>query len=183
MNTLETIRKTLGVFKIIAKVAYILCIVGAVTFGTGALIAVSQNNGGHVFSIFGEPIEIFPDGTNLAQKFVELLSISLTLAAQAILLVFTHAYLKAEQTDGTPFTESGANKLKTLGIRFIYIPLIATAISEIIATIQGVENIGIIDDFSSVITGIVLLLVSLVFRYGAEIERDKRAKNTPDNPQ
>ena len=39
MKTLQTIQKTFNVFRILAKVAYILCIVGAVTFGVGTLLS------------------------------------------------------------------------------------------------------------------------------------------------
>lgn len=174
MKTLQTIQKTLDIFKKLTKVAYVLCIVGAITAAVGAVCAGVGYNGGNVFSLYGEPIELFPEGTDLRQKCAELLSATLTLSANAILLWFLHGYLKGELADGTPFTEKGAEQLKKIGIRFIYIPIVAIAISEVIAALLGVKNAEVADNFGSLATGIVLILVSLIFRYGAELEQKNR---------
>lgn len=175
MKSLETIQKTFKVFEVLTKVAYILCIVGAVVSGVGVLCAAVQYNGGTVFSIIGEPLKIFSDETNLLQKNVELLAATLMLASEAILLGLTRSYLKSELADGTPFTETGAKQLQKLAIRFIWIPIAAIAGSEAIAIWQGVKSIGNIGNFGNVITGIVLVLVSLIFRYGAELEKKNNA--------
>ncbi len=172
MKTLQTIQKTLNVFRILSKVAYILCIVGAAALGVTALCVMTQYCGGTVFSLFGEPIKIFPDGTDLLQKFIQLLSATFKLTAEAILFGLTYDYLKIEQADGTPFTFGGAERLKKLGIRFIYIPLIAIVLVEIIAVIIKVKDVGNVDNYFSVMTGIVFILVSLVFKYGAEMQNN-----------
>ena len=169
MKTLQTIQKIFKVIQILAKVAKILCIVGASISGVVALCAVTQCHGGTVFSIIGEPLKLFADGTDLLQKYVELLSITFMLIAEAILLGLTHGYLKSEQADGTPFTEQGAERIRKLGIRFIYIPIIAVSVSEAVAVWQGMESVERVGNLGSVMTGIVLILVSLIFRYGAEL--------------
>ncbi len=174
MKSLEAIQKTFRVFRILSKIAYILCIIGAAAFGVGALCAAAQYHGGSVFLIYGEPLKIFADGTDLLQKCVELLSAAFMLIADAILFGLAYGYLKSELADGTPFTEKGAGRLKKLGIRFIYIPVIAISVSGAVAVWQGVEHIGDAGNFGSVITGIVLILVSLIFRYGAELEQKSR---------
>lgn len=171
MKTLQTIQKTFNVFRVIVKVAFILCIIGAAVFAVGALCALTQHFGGTVFSLLGEPLKLFDENADLLQKYTELLSAAITLTADAILLGFTHGYLKAESSDGTPFTESGAKKLKKLGIRFIYIPITAIVVSQAIAILQGVKNIGVTDNLWSIITGIVLIIVSIIFRYGSELEK------------
>ncbi len=183
MKTLQTIQKTFGVFKVLAKVAETLCIIGAAVFGVVALCAATQYNGGHVFSLMGEPLKLFADGTNLLQKHVELLSTTFMLIAEAILFGLSHSYLKSELADGTPFTEQGAERLRKLGIRFIWIPIVAIAVSEAVAAWQGVKSIGEIGNLGSAMTGIVLILVSLIFRYGAELERrnQKRAAELKQN--
>jgi len=175
MKSLETVQKTFSVFQVLAKVAYILCIVGAILFGIGSLCAVTQYNGGQIFIVNGESVKIFPDGTDLLQKYVELLSIALMLVADAILFGLSKAYLKSEQADGTPFTENGANRIRLLGVRFIYIPIIAIAISETIAAIQGVKMVLEVSNLSCVVTGVILILLSLVFRYGAELEEKNKS--------
>lgn len=81
-------------------------------------------------------------------------------------------YLKAELADGTPFTEAGASRVRKLGIRFICIPIIAVAVSEAVAVWQGADSIGDIGNFGNVVTGVVLLLASMIFRCGAELEKN-----------
>ncbi len=176
MKTLGFIQKTFKVFQILVKIAKILCVVGAVLFGVGALCAVTQYHGWTVFIMLGKRGKFFSDETDLLQKYMEFLSVTFILNAEAIFFGFAHIYLKSGQTDGTPFTEKGAERLKKLGIRFIYIPIIVVAISEAVAVWQGVEIVGAVCNFSSVVTGIVLILTSLVFRYGAELESKDRTK-------
>ena len=169
MKTLETIQKSFKVFEVLTKVAEILCIVGASICTVTALCAVVWQNGGHVFSIFGAPIEPFFEG-DLPTAYVKLLALTLTITADAVLLGFAHHYLQHEQEDGTPFTEKGAQRLKKLGIRCIYIPIIALSVSAAIVAWQGVSNLDIAGNLPSTVFGIGLILVSLVFRYGAELE-------------
>ena len=170
MKTLQTIQKTCNVFRILTGVAFAFCVVGAVLSGVGALCAVVQWHGGTIFSLFGEPIRLFAEGTDLARKSAELLARTFMLTAEAILFALTRGCLKAELADGTPFTRSGADRLRKLGIRFIYIPIIAVSVSAVVAVWQGVENLGGVSNFGSLVTGIVMIFVSLILRYGAELE-------------
>lgn len=181
MEKLQTIQKTFGVFQKLSKAAKILCVVGAVTLGVLASCTLTQSRGGNVFSLVGEPLKLFPEGTDLLQKSVELFAGVFMLTAQAILFGFSEGYLKAEQADKTPFTESGAQRLKRLGIRFIYIPIVAIAASQVVAVCFGTEVVSGLDNFGSVVTGIVLLLASMIFRYGAELEQAKTNEPSPVN--
>ena len=169
MKTLETIQKVFNVFRIITIIASIICTVAAVLSGLGALCAAVQYHGGTVLRIFGEPFDLFADGTDLLQKYVYLLSVTFMLIAEAILLKLTHSYLKSERADGTPFTYNGAERLKKLGVRFIWIPIVAIAVSDAVAAWQGVDVT--VANFGGVVTGTVLILVSVIFRYGAELEK------------
>lgn len=171
MNTLQSIQKTFKVFEKISRVLFILCVIGAGMSAMFALFAVSQYHGGTVFSLLGEPLKIFSGSTDLIGRCTQLFSSAFMLTAQAVLLFFAKDYFKSELTDGTPFTERGARKIKKLGIRFIYIPVISASLCEIISVIYKTQSVGNFSNFSFVITGIVLILVSLVFRYGAQIEQ------------
>lgn len=170
MKTLQTIQKTFRVFQILAKIAFVFSIVGASICALGALCATVWYNGGQVFSIFGQPILAFAKGANLQRAYAALLSDMVYLTTDAILLGLAGQYFKAEQAEGTPFTESGANRIRKLGIRCIWMPIVAIVIASVISVCLGVERGGDGSNLPSVITGIVLILASLIFRYGAELE-------------
>lgn len=53
-------------------------------------------------------------------------------------------------------------------------PIAATVIASVITVCLGVERGGDVSSLPSVVTGIVLILASLVFRYGAELENRDR---------
>ena len=170
MEQLNRIQKTFRVFQILTKIAYICSIVGAIICAVGALCAFSWYSGGQVFSLFGEPVTIFSSGKGTNEMLAVLLADFVMITAEAILLSFSYRYLKAEQADGTPFTESGAEQLKRLGIRCIWLPIVAMVAASVIGVSFGVENIGSDSNLPSLATGIVLILASMIFRYGAALE-------------
>ncbi|MGN0320500.1 MAG: hypothetical protein ACI4D1_06280 [Lachnospira sp.] len=51
----------------------------------------------------------------------------------------------------------------------------AVVIASVITTCLGTERGGDVSNLPSVITGIVLILASLIFRYGAELEEQNRS--------
>lgn len=175
MESLQTIQKTFRVFQVLAKIAFVFSIVGASICAVGALCAVTWYNGGTVFSLFGEPVTIFAGGEGLNQMLAVLLANLVYTATDAVLLGFAGQYFKAEQAEGTPFTESGANRIRKLGIRCIWMPIVAVVIASVITVCLGVERNGDVSNLPSVITGIVLILASLIFRYGAELETRNRS--------
>ena len=175
MKSLQTIQKTFRVFQILAKIAFVFSIVGASICAVGALCAVTWYSGGTVFTLFGEPVPIFAGGEGLNQTLAVLLSDLIMLTAEAILLSNAYRYFKTEQAEGTPFTENGADLLKRLGIRCIYMPIVAIVVASVITVCLGVEKSGDVSNLPSVATGIVLILASLIFRYGAELEAQNRS--------
>ena len=173
MNSLQTVQKTFQLLQVLAKVAKILCIVGA------SLCAVAWRSGGQMLRLFDEPLWSFADGADPLQVCAELLAAAIMLTTGAVLLAFAGRYLKAELADGTPFTERGTEQLKKLGIRCICIPVTAIAVAASAAALLGVQGIDIISDLPGVITGVVLILVSLIFCYGAELEGKNGAGGLP----
>lgn len=175
MKSLQTVQKTFRVFQILTKIAFVFSIVGASICAVGVLCAVVWYNGGQVFSLFGTPLEPFGNGEGLNQVLAVLLSDLILLATDAILMGFAGRYFKTEQAEGTPFTENGAELLKKLGIRCIWMPIVAVVIASVITACLGVERSGDISNLPSLMTGIVLILASLIFRYGAELEQKNHA--------
>ena len=116
----------------------------------------------------------------MKQLFANLLSATIMLTADAVLLVFAGRYFKVEQAEGTPFTANGAELLKKLGIRCIYVPIVAVAAVAVVGLCLTMPELdgGLIGNLPGLIVGLVLLLVSLIFRYGAELE-EKSGEDEP----
>ena len=174
MEQLQKIQKTAHVFEILTKIAYIFSIVGAVLCAVGALCAFSWYSGGQVFSLFGEPVTIFSTTRSMSETTAILLADFVMLTAEAILLSFAGRYLKAEQADGTPFTETGADQLKKLGIRCIWLPIVAMVVVSVIGVSFHVDGLDTYSNMPSLATGIVLILASMIFRYGAVLEEQHK---------
>ena len=174
MKTLQTIQKTFHVFQILTRIAFIFSIVGAVFCVVGALCCTVWQTGEQVFSLFGQPIVDFSGSTDMREVMAEMLSDLVFLTTDAVLLAFAGQYFKTEQEAGTPFTAHGADLLRNLGIRCIWMPIVSIVIASVITVTLGAEN-GDIGNLPGVVTGIVLILASLIFRYGAELEEQNRA--------
>ena len=173
MKSLQTIQKTFRVFQILAKIAFVFSIVGASLCAVGVLCSIVWYTGGQVFSLFGEPITFFAGRKDMNQVMAVLLSDLVYLTVDAILLTFVGQYFKTEQAEGTPFTENGANLIMRLGIRCIYMPIVSVVIASVITACLRAEQGGDVSNLPSVVTGIVLILASLIFRYGAELEEKR----------
>ena len=115
MRDLQTIQKTFRVFQILARVAFILTIVGASICAAGVLCCAVWSAGGRVFSLFGEPIAI-PNGGDARQLMGQLIGNMIYLGADAMLLGFAGQYFRIEQAEGTPFTLRGADLIRRLGM-------------------------------------------------------------------
>ena len=174
MEQLQKIQKTFHIFEILTKIAYIFSIVGAVFCAVGALCALCYLSGGQVFSLFGEPITIFSTTRTMSETLAIMLADFVIITVEAILLSFALRYLKAEQAAGTPFTEAGADMLKKLGIRCIWMPIVAMVLASVIGVCYNVENIGSDSNLPSLATGVVLIIASMIFRYGAALEEKCR---------
>ncbi|MGN0150971.1 MAG: hypothetical protein ACI39Q_00735 [Wujia sp.] len=171
MESLTRIQKIFNVFKVLTKVAMIISIVWGVLALLGAACGMVWRNGG---TVVGADFDVLRELTHTAaldEMTARLLSDAVFALTDVILFGFAYAYFRIEQEDGTPFTQKGADTIKKLGIRIIVLPLVAVVIAQIIYECFGV---GVYEDWSddgSVTLGIMLILVSMVFRYGAELEK------------
>lgn len=50
-------------------------------------------------------------------------------------------------------------------------PIVAVVIAAVITVSLGAEESGDLSNLPGVVTGIVLILTSIIFRYGAELEQ------------
>ena len=170
MKHLQTIQKTFHIFGVLSRAAMILAFVWAGLCLAGVLCAVVWYTGGSIPGASRELVQALTSSSGLGQMLVALLSDLVIALTDGILFLMAWRYFRAEQAQGTPFTDSGAEQLKRLGINTILMPLVATILSAVILGCFDLSPAGSGDNYPSVILGIALILTSLIFRYGAELE-------------
>lgn len=176
MKTLNTIQKTIRIFGIFTKIAFVFSIVGAVFCAVGTICAVAGYNGGQMLTLFGKPVVFFSGDKSLNEVLAVLLTDLVYLSSEAILLGFACQYVKTEQAEGTPFGMNGPLLLKRLGIRCIYLPIVAAALASTALVCLDVKKGGDYSNLPRVATGILLILLSVIFRYGGELEQQNRVE-------
>ncbi|MDO5541390.1 MAG: hypothetical protein Q4F83_15205 [Eubacteriales bacterium] len=168
MKSLTSIQKTFKVFKTLSMLAMIVSFIAAGTALLGLLCVMEWQTEGMLG--LGRSVMEFTGTTSLKPAICVLLSDAVLALTDGILFLFAYLYFKAEQADGTPFTYSGADQIKSLGIKTIVMPLIAVIISAVIYSCFGMTDAPDWSNAVSVVLGIVLILASLMFHYGAELE-------------
>ncbi len=171
LSILQTIAK---VAKIVCKVIFILCIVGAV----GSLVGLV------VLSIFG-PLFVgggghqFMDKAELMSGIFGCVTGLIVCAGEAIHAYHGERYFTHELEAGTPFTQEGAKEIFRLGILSLIVSAAASVLSGIVFGIFLIFYPEMSDIYMtmswSLGTGLALLLLSVIFRYGAEL-RDQHSE-------
>lgn len=173
MKSLESIQKTYKMFKTLAKIAMILSFIWAGITLVGLLCGIAWHTGGYVYGISMENALKLTQTTGLEQMIGTLLADFVLALTDGLLFLFTHRYLNQELMDGTPFTLSGAEQVKGLGIKTIVMPLVTVIISAVIYECFGLSRPGDWGNGITVVLGIALILFSLVLRHGAELREGK----------
>lgn len=175
MNSLNTVQKTFKVFQVLSKVAMILSFVWAGLIALGLLCGAVWYSGGTVVGASRETLLVMTETNSLNQMLGVLLSELVFALTDGVLFLLAFRYFRQEQADGTPFTRDGAGQIKRLGIRTIVFPLVALILAAVFHELFGVTRAADWGNQFSVSLGIVLILASLIFRYGAELEERKDA--------
>ena len=183
MKSLETIQKTFRVFQTLTRIGMILSFVWAGMAALGLLCSILWYFGGSATGTGQQLLNTLTVTGGLNEMIGTLLTDTILALTDGTLLIFALRYFKAEQAAGTPFTMRGADQIKHLGIRTIVLPLVAAILAAIVYEIFDLPQsaAGDWNNLSSLAMGIVLILASLVFRYGAELE--ERNALIPAEPQ
>ena len=172
MKSLATIQKMARTGKVLSKLVFILSLIA---FGFGAALLI-------LFAQAGQTT--LPDGINFAALlrmesnvtmeglYAYFTVVLLFSAGEAVIAKFAEHYFKRELTDGTPFTQSGADELKRLGILTICISIGTQCVAAIILSLVLGEQGTAASSWSNagqLFYGIAFLITSVIFRYGAEL--------------
>ena len=177
MKTLITIQTLAKIGKAFSKIIYVCCIVGF----CGCIVGiVSLAIGAETFKLGGVTVHSMIEnkaGMNLPTLYASMAVGLLFCTSEAVLCKFAEIYFKNELADGNPFTLRGAKELMRLGILTVAIPLGTVIICSIGVSIAdnvypGIDKLSI-GEFSSVGLGIMMIVLSLFCRYGAELNEGK----------
>ena len=170
-KTLKTIQSLSKVGEVLCRILFVLCIVGFVCSSVGL---ASFAAGVAMISISVKSLEIYlhDAGVSAGTVYAALVVAMILCAGEAVIARFAVHYFRREQRDGTPFDLGGAKELLRLGILQISVTLGAEIIANIAhriisAACEDVQELSL-SNSSSVLMGLVIMLVALICRYGAE---------------
>jgi len=171
MSNLEKIQKVMKVFQILTKVVMVFAFVGGALALIGGSIVLMAGS-----FPFAEVLQrlLVASGSMADSHQVGILLIceSVVLILGAVEAVFVYRYFTLELREGTPFTETGAKKLTQLGIIFIVVEILTAAFSSAMEKFSFIAEH--LDNTGSITLGICLILLAMVVRYGAELEKQNR---------
>ncbi len=160
-KTLSTILTIFKVAKIVAKVVFILCIIG----GAGSLIGLATL-----------PMAEFvaEEGMELGEAYIACVVGAIACAGEAVFAFFAERYFGHVLESGTPFTVEGAKESFRLGIISIIVSGAVAVVSGMgLAIYQLISSGGAqldVDMSVSLTTGLFFMFMSLIFKHGAEIK-------------
>ena len=123
MKSLEVIQKIVKVLRILAKIAYIFCIIGAVASAIGAasLFAIDENS-----EIWKKALEaVKPDTIDLAAVRCTCLTGVFVCAAGAVLSWFSKRLFEDELAAGTPFDRHICKDVLKVGIIYLAVSVVS----------------------------------------------------------
>lgn len=172
MKTLNTIQTLAKIGKGISRIVYI-CQIIALCMGLACLILLPLGAGA-MLRLGGISLnDTLASGIGIGVAWVAVLAWTIRVAGEMVVTRSAWRYFTGEIQAGTPFTLAGAKEMQRLGILTIAVPLGCTIASAITTGIAGqllqLETELTFDNGSSVTIGIMLLVLSLVCRYGAEL--------------
>ena len=168
-------RRLRVLFVIFAVVCFVLSLAAtaaAVIWGIGG---ESYLEGDSVISRIAEALDFGNGGVTLGLFIMDAVSFS----ALGVLLVLTVRCMRAEVKEGTPFSDTGARRTRTLGLLYFFISLgtemAAVILRESFSVIQA-ESLGIVGGMA---TGVALLVMSSIMRYGTRLQDMLMLKDVP----
>lgn len=180
-KSLSTILTVFKVVRIIAKVVFILCIIG----GAGCLLGLVTLPlvSGILSSQF-----FFEEGLTLASGYLGCTVGAVACAGEAVFAFMAERYFKNVLIAGTPFTLDGAKESFRLGIASIIISVATSVLAGAVSAFVLIfaPSALLESDISmsfSLSTGLFFLFLSLIFKYGAELTQKPCAQETEAEKQ
>lgn len=171
MTTLQMIQKSIKVFKIISLVMMILSFAGAVCMLTCVGVYMAESNAPAQIEGAAALIQDVAGRTEYNDVISVLWCNAVLCITDGILLSAVFSYLSKELKDGSPFTERGEKQIRHLGVKVIVLNAVASIICGVICSCYHTAAPENIVNVVTIVLGVTLIILSLVFRYGAELEK------------
>ena len=183
VKSLHTIQTLSKIGKILSKIAWILSVIGfcgciagllSLSFGNGSLIKLG---GVTLHGLISEEA-----GYSIKSITTALSGWMIVCAGEAVLAKFAEVFFQNELNAETPFTLSGAKELLRLGILTLAIPtgcaVVGSIVEGVAAGFLNAPKAAVMDlsfdNEASIALGIMMILGSLLCRYGAELQAQDR---------
>lgn len=170
-KTLSNILTVFKVAKIIAKVIFILCVIG----GAGCLIALCMLPLAQIAEVLAE------GGIATTSSYPACIAGFATCAGEAVFAYMAERYFGNVLNAGTPFTHDGAKESFRLGLASIIISVAISLVAGLAFAILLLffPNAASVDVNASISisTGLFFMFMSLIFKHGAELQ-ESAAKET-----
>ena len=167
-KALSNLLTVFKVAKIVAKVVFILCIIGCAGCVLGVLLLYMTGDL-LVAEVFVE------EGLSLPAAYLGCIVGAIVCAAEVVFAFLAERYFGNVLNAGTPFTFEGAKESFRLGIASIIISVATSAIAGItslvflVFTTSAVAESDVSVSFS-ISMGLFFLFLSLIFKHGAELK-------------
>lgn len=190
MKTLIIIQTLSKIGRILSKIVFVCCVVA---FSVCAVSLALLPFGFEMIEIGDVTIKgllnRFGDSeVSISLIYATVSSAMIVCAGEAVVSKFAECYFKRELNDGTPFNLEGAGQLMRLGIISICVSIgaevLAAIVSDVIFKYGGdtlVADYGDISFGGNISIGIMLIVMSLLCRYGVERELAAHDKNDGEN--
>lgn len=176
LNTIQTLSK---IGKVLSKIVYICCVIGAVGCAVGMACLPFADTG--ILKLGGVTISgliVNRAGIDLNSLYPLMTGAMIVCIGQAVTAKCAESYFQHELAAGTPFTLPGAKELLRLGVVTISVPLgtliLAQIASGVLAELIGCGEAFKLDGGDSVSLGVMFLVIALLCQYGAETAKEAK---------
>lgn len=178
MKTLQIIQTISKIGKVISKIVYISCIIGFCGCVVGGLALLI---GGESLKIGGVTLHSILQteaGISLGTVWSAIFAGMILCIGEIVVAKRACNYFDHELKAGTPFTAEGAKELLLLGVHIIWIPVVTVVLAQVTRDIidniwENVEPMAL-ESSDSMTLGVMLIVVSLLCRYGAELKEETK---------
>lgn len=174
-KSLKAVQVFFKIARVLALVLFIFSIIGAVggLLGATMLFAFGRTSWDSALSNI---VEVESLGSTYAEACFSCIIAVIACAGMAVVAKFAEVYFKNEIKVGTPFTYAGAKELLRLSIISMAVGIGTSLLIGLVMSICWVLEPDVtfsVEYSADLTTGLSMLLMSFVFKYGAEVREEK----------